>query len=50
MIRKPMTIRLSDEEKALVEEAAWLRKKRPAEWIRGVIVATAQRTIEQEKK
>jgi uncharacterized protein (DUF1778 family) len=47
---KRVVVRYSEEELALIEEAAWRRKVKRAEWLRNVTLATAKKTIEEAKK
>jgi uncharacterized protein (DUF1778 family) len=47
---KRVPVYLTEEELALIEEAAWRRKVKRGEWIRGVLLATAKRTIEDTDK
>ena len=42
-----LEIRLTEEEKRLIEEASYLRRARVAEWSGKVLVATARKTVEE---
>lgn len=44
-----LEIRLTEEEKRLVEEAAYLRRVKTAEWTRKVLVANARKTVEEAR-
>jgi hypothetical protein len=41
-----VSVHFSVEELKLIEEAAWRRKVKRAEWIRSVTLATAKATVE----
>lgn len=49
-IRKKIAVYLSEEEIALVEEAAWRRKLKRAEFIRHATLVKAERIVSGEKK
>jgi uncharacterized protein (DUF1778 family) len=49
-MERKLTVRIEEEDLALLKEAAWLRKTSLSQWIRSVTLATAKRTIEESKK
>ena len=48
-VDRKLTVRISDEDLALLKEAAWRQRMSLSEWIRMVTLAVAKKTVDPHK-